>query len=58
MPPPIGKRKAPMLNCLPFLGGEKWEVFFMRIDLRVKRCRRLETEVAYLKAKSSDGLEN
>ena len=30
----------------------------MRIDLRVKRCRRLETEVAYLKAKSSDGLEN
>ena len=24
------------LNCLPFLGHEKWEAFFMRVDLRVK----------------------
>lgn len=25
-----------ILNCLPFLGHEKWEAFFMRVDLRVK----------------------
>ena len=24
------------MNCLPFLGHEKWEVFFMHTDLRVK----------------------
>lgn len=24
------------MNCLPFLGHEKWEAFFMRVDLRVK----------------------
>lgn len=24
------------VNCLPFLGHEKWEAFFMRVDLRVK----------------------
>lgn len=24
------------MNCLPFLGHEKWEAFFMRTDLRVK----------------------
>ena len=26
----------PKMNCLPFLGHEKWEAFFMRVDLRVK----------------------
>ena len=32
------KRKGPhrWVNCLPFLGHEKWEAFFMRVDLRVK----------------------
>ena len=25
-----------IVNCLPFLGHEKWEAFFMRVDLRVK----------------------
>ena len=24
------------MNCLPFLGHEKWEAFFRRVDLRVK----------------------
>ena len=24
------------MNCLPFLGHEKWEAFFMRTDLRVR----------------------
>ena len=24
------------MNCLPFLGHEKWEVFFMHVDLRMK----------------------
>lgn len=24
------------MNCLPFLGHKKWEVFLMRVDLRVK----------------------
>ncbi|RGX77116.1 hypothetical protein DXA64_10015, partial [Collinsella sp. OF03-4AA] len=24
------------VNCLPFLGHEKWEALFMRVDLRVK----------------------
>lgn len=32
------KGQIPLLvvNCLPFLGHEKWEAFFMRVDLRVK----------------------
>ena len=25
-----------MVNRLPFLGHEKWEAFFMRVDFRVK----------------------
>ncbi|WP_368139371.1 hypothetical protein, partial [Collinsella aerofaciens] len=35
---PAGMKKAPTahMNCLPFLGHEKWEAFFMRVDLRVK----------------------
>ena len=28
--------RAVTMNCLPFLGHEKWEAFFMRVDLRVK----------------------
>lgn len=37
-PNSLTKRKKPDLrvNCLPFLGHEKWEAFFMRVDLRVK----------------------
>lgn len=30
------KDPAARVNCLPFLGHEKWEAFFMRVDLRVK----------------------
>jgi len=29
-------KKPLVMNCLPFLGHEKWEAFFMRVDLRVK----------------------
>lgn len=32
---PAGRRLL-AVNCLPFLGHEKWEAFFMRVDLRVK----------------------
>lgn len=32
----INKKTDTALNCLPFLGHEKWEAFFMRVDLRVK----------------------
>ena len=34
--PSLNKRPCSSLNCLPFLGHEKWEAFFMRVDLRVK----------------------
>ena len=30
------KKARTNMNCLPFLGHEKWEAFFMRVDLRVK----------------------
>lgn len=30
------KKARTNMNCPPFLGHEKWEAFFMRVDLRVK----------------------